>query len=68
MLEIKKTYVTDSKKHPFAVQIDIQTFDKIEQLLEDYALGQFIEENDPGELLSVSEAKKVYKSLGHNNL
>ena len=62
MLEIVKAYVTDNKKRPFAVQIDIQTFGKIEQLLEDYALGQYIEENDPGELLSVSEAKKVYTS------
>jgi len=68
MLEIKKTYVTDSKKKPFAVQIDIQTFGKIEQLLEDYALGQFIEENDPSELLSISDAKKFYTSLGHKNL
>ncbi len=67
MLEIKKTYVTDSKKHPFAVQIDIQTFGKIEQLLEDYALGQFIEENDPNELLSLSEAREFYQSIDHKN-
>lgn len=63
MLEIKKTYVTDSKKRPLAVQVDIKTFEKIEQLLEDYALGQLIEENDPKELLSVSEAKTYYDSL-----
>lgn len=63
MLEIKKTYVTDSKKRPFAVQVDIQTFEKMEQLLEDYALGQFIHENDPTEILSVSEAKSYYESL-----
>ncbi|HEY5510918.1 MAG TPA: hypothetical protein VIK10_07805 [Prolixibacteraceae bacterium] len=60
MLEIKKTYVTDGKKHPFAVQIDIQTFGKIEYVLEDYAIGPFIEENDSGELFSVSEAKEFY--------
>ena len=29
MLEIKKTYVTDSKKRPLAVQVDIKTFEKI---------------------------------------
>ena len=63
MLEIKKTYVTDSKKRPVAVQIDIQTFEKIEQLLEDYALGQLIEENDPEDALSVAEAKVYYESL-----
>ena len=63
MLEIKKTYVTDSKKRPVAVQIDIQTFEKMEQLLEDYALGQFIEENDTEDVLSVAEAKAYYESL-----
>ena len=65
MLEIKKTYVTDSKRRPVAVQIDIQTFEKMEQLLEDYALAQFIGENDPEDVLSVAEAKAYYKSLVH---
>ncbi len=65
MLEIKKTFVTDSKRRPVAVQIDIQTFEKMEQLLEDYALGQFIEENNPEDILSVAEAKAYYESLTH---
>jgi len=65
MLDIKKTYVTDSKKRPVAVQVDIQTFEKMEQLLEDYALGQFISENDPEDVLSVAEAKAYYESLVH---
>ncbi|HEX7585361.1 MAG TPA: hypothetical protein VF373_11780 [Prolixibacteraceae bacterium] len=65
MLEIKKTYVTDSKKRPVAVQVDIQTFEKMEQLLEDYALGQFIGKNDPEDILSVAEAKAYYESLVH---
>lgn len=63
MLEIKKSYVTDSKKRPVAVQIDIRTFEKMEQLLEDYALGQFIQENDTDDVLSVAEAKEYYTSL-----
>ena len=29
MLEIKKTFVTDSKRRQVAVQIDIQTFEKM---------------------------------------
>lgn len=61
MLDIKKTYVTDSKKRPVAVQVDIQTFEKMEQLLEDYALGQLIEENDSDDVLSVAEAKAYYE-------
>jgi len=31
--------------------------------LEDYALGQLIEENDPTEVLSLNEAKEYYKNL-----
>jgi hypothetical protein len=65
MLDIKKTYVTDSKRRPVAVQVDIQTFERMEQLLEDYALGQFINENDPEDVLSVAEAKAYYESLVH---
>ena len=46
MLKIKKQYVVDEKKRPFAVQVDIETFEKMETLIEDYALGQLIREND----------------------
>lgn len=63
MLDIKKTYVTDSRKRPIAVQVDIQTFEKMEQLLEDYALAQFIKENDPNDTLSVADAKAFYETL-----
>jgi hypothetical protein len=63
MLKINKTYVTDSKKQPIAVQIDIQTFDKIEQILEDYALGKLIEENDPEDILKLNEAEEWYGKL-----
>ena len=62
MLNINKTYVTDKNKRPIAVQIDIHTFEKIEQLLEDYALGKLIEENDSLENLSLNEAKSFYKN------
>ena len=64
MLKIKKTYLTDEKKRTVAVQVDIKTFEKMEQLLEDYALGQLMEENDPSENLSLNEAKEYYRKLG----
>lgn len=63
MLKIRKIYVTDENKRPLAVQIDIKTFERMEQLLEDYALGRLIEENDPLDNLSVEEAKSYYKQL-----
>lgn len=63
MLKIKKRYLTDENKNPVAVQLDIKTYEKIEQLLEDYALGKFIEQNDPADNLSLQEAKEFYRKL-----
>ena len=39
----------------------------MDQLLEDYVLGQFVEENNPEDLLSVAEAKAYYASLVQKN-
>jgi hypothetical protein len=63
MLTIKKKYLTDEKKRPVAVQVDIETFDKIEQIIEDYALGQFIEENSSHDNLSLNEAEEYYRKI-----
>jgi hypothetical protein len=63
MLDIKKTYLTDEDGRPIAVQIDIKTFEKMEQLLEDYALGKLIEENNPEGNLSMNEAQEYYNQL-----
>jgi hypothetical protein len=64
MEAIKKKYIVDEDQKKVAVQIDIADFEKIEQILEDYALGQLIEENDPAENLDLQEAKKFYNQLG----
>ena len=63
MLNIKKTYVTDEKKRLVAVQIDIETYEKIEQVLEDYALVQLIDENNPEDYLPLNEAKDYYDKI-----
>ena len=63
MLTIKKQYVVDEKKRPFAVQIDIETFEKMERLIEDYALGQFINENNPNDDMTLEEGKVYYRNL-----
>lgn len=52
---IKKKYIIDEDKNKVAVQIDIADFEKIERILEDYALVQLIKENDPAENLSLNE-------------
>lgn len=63
MLPIQKKYLTDENLKPVAVQVDIQTFEKIEQVLEDYALGCLIDENDPNENFTLNEAEAYYRSL-----
>ena len=63
MIPIKKKYLTDENNEVIAVQLDIDTFNKIEQILEDYALGKLIEENDEQDNLTLNEAQDYYNKL-----
>ena len=60
MLTVSKKYIVDDKNKKVAVQIPIGTFEKIEEVLEDYALGQYILETSNEKPLTVKEAKKYY--------
>mgnify|MGYP005844811319 CR=1 FL=1 len=60
---ISKKIVVDENNNPVAVQIDIETFAKIEQVLEDYALGQLIAEVADNEALGLKTAKAYYQQL-----
>lgn len=62
MQEPKKRYVTDEENRRVAVQLDIETFEKLEAILEDHGLAKLMEEND-NEILGLSEAKAFYESL-----
>ena len=59
---IDRKYIVDDKNKKLAVQLSIETFEKIEEALENYALYQLMNE-DKSETLDVSEAKEYYKSL-----
>ncbi|MFO7823462.1 MAG: hypothetical protein R6V72_05945 [Cyclobacterium sp.] len=63
MKKIKRKYIVDEDQKKVAVQIDIADFEKIEQLLEDHALGKLMEENDSAENLDLKEAKAYYDQL-----
>jgi len=43
MLKIKKEYIVNSNNKK-AVLMDIETFEKLEELLENYGLGKYMEE------------------------
>jgi len=63
MLKIKKEYIITDDNKKKAVLMDIETFKKIEEILEDYGLGKYMEEVEEEEALSVKDAKKYYGAL-----
>ena len=60
MLTLAKKYIVNNKNKKVAVQIPIETYNKIEEVLEDYALGQYILEVKDEKPLTITEAKKFY--------
>ena len=63
MTDIHRKYIVDENNNRIAVQLDINTFEKIEEILENFALVQLIKESEKEEKFSVNEAKDFYKSL-----
>jgi len=64
MLDINKSYVVDKNNKKTAVQVDIKTFEKMEQIIEDYALGQLIlDKKGRGKEMDMEEAKEYYSKL-----
>lgn len=63
MLEIKKRYVVDEQDRRVAVQIDLETFARIEDVLEDFALARWITDTQEDTVLDPEAAKEYYKSL-----
>ena len=67
MKEIKRKYIIDENNQKIAVQLDLNTFTKIEEVLENYALVQLIKENEADDSLSLKEAKEYYQGLDKSN-
>jgi hypothetical protein len=65
IMELQPNYIIDNENHKIAVQLDIKTYEKITDTLENYALYQLMEENKNDEKLSLEDAKKYYQSLKH---
>ena len=63
MLEIKKRYVVDEQDRRVAVQIDLETFARIEEVLEDFALARWITDAQDEPALSPEAAMEHYDSL-----
>jgi len=63
METIEKQYIVDEHNKKIAVQIPIETFEQIEEVLENYALFQLITDNEGEETLELREAKAYYDRL-----
>ncbi len=63
MLKIHKNIVFDESQKPVAVQIPIEEFERLEEIIENYGLSKLIDEVKDDERLSVEDAKKYYQSL-----
>jgi hypothetical protein len=63
MLTIHKKIVLDEDQKPMAVQIPIEEFERLEDIIENYGLSKLMDEAKDEERLSVENAKKYYQSL-----
>jgi polyhydroxyalkanoate synthesis regulator phasin len=66
MVEIHKKVVLDENQKPFAVQIPIEEFERLEEILENYGLSKLMDEVVNDEKLSIENAKKYYQALKTN--
>ncbi len=63
MLKIHKNIVFDENQKPIAVQIPIDEFERLENIVENYGLSKLMDEVKDDERLSAKEAKEYYKSI-----
>jgi len=66
MLKIHKKILFDENQRPVAVQIPIDEFEKIEEIIEDYGLAKLMDEVKDDERLRLDEARSYYQSLKKN--
>lgn len=66
MLDIHKKIVIDENSKPVAVQIPIEEFERLEELVENYGLAKLMDEVKDDERLSPEDAKGFYRSLKQN--
>jgi hypothetical protein len=67
MEAVKRKYIVDEKNRKVAVQIDIKTFNQIEEIMENFALSKLMDKNKDEETLAIKSAKKYYSKLKKSN-
>ena len=62
MLDFVKYYVFDEKHKAIAVQIPIDDFERIENVIENFGLAQMMDETEDDERLCCEDALSYYRS------
>ena len=62
MINIRKRFIVDENNNKIAVQLDLDTFEKIEEILEKYCLAKEIE--DRKDDIETDESGAVYNKFG----
>lgn len=63
METLKKKYIVDENNNRVAVQLDIDTFNRIEEILENYGLVELMKEEELSGKLELKEAQEYYNKL-----
>lgn len=63
---LTKKYIKDKKRNTVAVQIPIDEYKKLEEIMENYGLAKLIDEVKDDDHLLINEAKSYYASLKKN--
>ena len=66
MLNLHTNVVLDENNKPIAVQIPIDEFQRLEEVIENYGLAKLIDEVTDDDQLTVHEAKSLYRTLKKN--
>ena len=62
-MKLKRQYIVDENNRKVAVQLDMETFQQIENILENYALVQLMNVAEEDENLNLEDAKNYYANL-----
>ncbi len=62
-MELHKKIVVDENSKPVAVQIPIEEFMRLEEVIENYGLSKLMDEVKSAERVTLKDAKKYYQSL-----
>ncbi len=63
VMKIKKQYVVNKQNKPIGVILDLATFEKLEELVEDHFLGEILQDAAKEEPISLEEAKHRYARM-----